>query len=437
MFQCPCGQGYLKRFQPVEVSEAAAGGVQPSVEKRKKKELPKLNVAPNQLSQKGVGQYFADPNCRQKPGLPKKVKRVSESKELLQTKGRNPSHQVQETASQRSHIPGLMLEATKPQKLNIDLEKLSKAEEPTQSNHHKLSQPTQLSHKDVTESSIDTVITPSLLQSNEADTFEGEIFESDEEDSKPDDACRARSPLYSRGDGWSSSRQSLLQSPQHFDPWWSPGESLTPQGQDRWTTLTPKMSPHQSPPQQPSSLGCQQSYKHPTLLENVELLQQNISLRQENVSLKQKIVEDRKLFSASIENYERELSRKSSEVGDLYQLLKEDENIKILLRELILLDTPKPEQVTVVSQTNVVPDKDLVADSSSDSGVSEYETHQELTQKLEDLDSAAKIIATSQSVAEDNINKLDHEVKKLRHENVKFRNDINLIRNYFKVFDLF
>lgn len=60
-----------------------------------------------------------------------------------------------------------------------------------------------------------------------------------------------------------------------------------------------------------------------------------------------------------------------------------------------------------------------------------------LTQKLEDLDSAAKITATSQSVAEDNINKLDCEVKELRDENVKFRNDVNAIRNYFKVFDLF
>ena len=72
----------------------------------------------------------------------------------------------------------------------------------------------------------------------------------------------------------------------------------------------------------------------------------------------------------------------------------------------------------------------------SDSRVSENDLYQ-VSQKLDELDTSSKSLATHQDRTEEKVDNLDHKVQKLAAENIKFRMDIEKMRNYLRFFDMF
>lgn len=375
------------------MTDGAVGGVEV---KKKKKGLPKLNVAPSMLSQKGVGQYFNDPNCKPTPASnPKKMRKVSESKALLEKKDKRNSLESESSSVKKpSQIPGLMLQGpNKPQTLNIDLKSFEQPLQlPTKPRPKSSSTRTNL------ERDLEYVIGNMITKERERKSvylnkFDGlsddELFESDSEE----DAAEVPSRK-GKGDDHSLFYQ-LPELPES-------------------SAVSPAVSP--PPP------AFQRAYRHPTELENIELLQQNISLRQENVALKQNIAMDRKTFSASIQGYSDEIQRMNIEFWQLRELLEKNENVLVYLREMILTD--KPQMKTL-------------CESESQTEGNLGDLFMQVSKKLETLKASAKSLSTSQNMAEGRMLQLDFEVKKLREENLKFRKYVEKFRGYFMLFDQF
>ena len=357
---------------------------------KKKKSLPKLNVTPGVASQKSVGSFFKDSqhcheNMSLKPPRPKIVEDTD-----METK--------------RS-IPGLVTkDQKKPQKLNIDLSSMKSPDNSSQSSQK--SSPHEAPKNDPVQNALNS------------------IFESDDEDLLPNsyqhlDFGRVTSPVRAVRSPYSNT---YLQE--------TPAENI----------------PY-------------------VVKRNVDLLQENVGLKEqnqlqqeiidqlkqtiingkaENTKLRQTITDNRTAFNVAIAEKKGDVLKKEDQIKKLWDLFLVEKGTCSFLRDLLLSDAHsvnlgEDEEVRSdqlgTSVDDEAGDQD-VAEDFSDSGVSESDVT-EVNQKLDELGSTARLLASSQSKTEDKILCLDHKVQVLSEENKRFKEDIGKLRNYLKFFDLF
>jgi len=460
MFKCPCGHGFLRK--DLEIFKAVAGAAPPAAAPgaERRKNLPKLNIPSGLCSQKGIGGYFKDQNSHEMMTINKKVQPCKPKVDTSQ-----------DAPAKKTAIPGLITEdKVKPQKLNIDLNSLKspvktpipvKSKEvikkaPTAQNPQsipvslpkveavsrndvKLPEPIarpilssakyippalrfrspsppldQSSRKSSMCSNIDEDFIQTLLP--------GDIFESDGEEGNehvPDsynflDFGRVTSP---------SSLHSNMQD-SSTNPWKSVSRHpavVSPRGDEN----------QESPPN--------------LVRKNIELLQQNVGLREENVALKMaanQMLDDRKKILNALSEKIGEARRREIQVKQLYDIFVSERNSTCFLRDLVLEPISgdvgaRDEETNPVTPENEFPNDLEEADEDfSDSGVSENDLYQ-VSQKLDELDTSSRFLATHQNRTEAKVNNLDHKVQKLAAENVKFRMDVEKMRNYLKFFDMF
>jgi len=466
MFKCPCGHGFLRKDLDTFKAVAAATPTPAAQGTEKRKNLPKLNVPSGLCSQKGIGGYFKDQNSHEIMTINKKSQ-PSKPKEDLQEDA---------PAKTKTIIPGLTTEGkVKPQKLNIDLDALKspmkipihvgskdvainplKAQNPmpvsaafpnigaVSRNIVKVPDPIARPVLSVskyippalrfpTPSPLDQSSRKSSICSNIDEDFSqtllpGDIFESDGEDNDQDQGPNS----YAFLDFGRVTSTSRLPSNSPRDQVPSPSPWQTVPVSRRPTVVSPR--------------GNENLEDSPNLVrKNIELLQQNVGLREENVALKMttnQMMEDRKKILNALSEKIEEARRRESQMKQLYDTFIRERNSTCFLRNLLLepissnggtgeeergLPPPVPEFPNVLEEL----DEDF-----SDSGVSENDLYQ-VSQKLDELDTSSKSLATHQDRTEEKVENLDHKVQKLAAENVKFRMDIEKMRNYLRFFDMF
>ena len=441
VLKCPCGQGYLRKDGDlVQVDGVAAVLADVDKKKRKKQELPKLNVSTNALSQKGVGQYFKDANCQPKVVKPKKPKKDEEPK----------------VVSKKKYIPGLITEdVAKPQKLNIDLDSYKCSPEVASPFVHKLGNETNKA------GDIRKQPTPRPL-------MELDIFESEDEDDEipfPRSNSNHRSsfgvigsqlaPIGTRSPQFLPNTRVDCQSPQSPFQDQRLNQGFLAEAAERSsrsamdlqflaTTAASGPSSHQRSLNQGFLVEPSDRWSNNSI-ENVRLLRENVNLRQENNKLKEIILKERKQFYDAFSFQIFEIKKREIEHQRILEKSKK-ENLSIhFLRDIILesaavadgLDNDSDEESFVEDILNDPGSGgDTPATDFSDSGVSENEVFQ-VNQKLEELDSASTSMKMVQNKTDLKLTDLDCEVKKLAGDNQKFRKDIEKLRNYLKFFDLF
>ena len=467
MFKCPCGHGFLRKDLGTFKAVAAATPPPSAPVAEKRKNLPKLNVPSGLCSQKGIGGYFKDQNCHDAMTVNKKSQ-PSKPKEDLQ---------VDAAAKKKTTIPGLTTEGqVKPQKLNIDLDALKspkkipihvgsknvainapKAQNPlpvpaSQLNVGAVSRNTvkvpdpiarpilsaskyippalrfQTPSPPLDQSSRKSSICSNIDEDFSQNLLPGDIFESDGEDNGYDQA---------------PNRYAFLDFGRVTSPTKLPSNSPRDEvsSSSPWQTVpVSRRSPVVGP------RGDENLEDSPNLVrKNIELLQQNVGLREENVALKMatnQMMEDRKKILNALSEKIEEARRRETQMKQIYDAFIRERNSTCFLRELLLepisYERGKGEEergsLTPLDEIpNVLEELD---EDFSDSGVSENDLYQ-VSQKLDELDTSSKSLATHQDRTEEKVDNLDHKVQKLAAENIKFRMDIEKMRNYLRFFDMF
>lgn len=362
---------------------------------KKKKTLPKLNVTPGVASQKSVGSFFKDSqHCHENMSLkPPRPKIVEET----------------DVETKRS-IPGLVTkDQKKPQKLNIDLSSMKST-----SNFPELPTAQSSQKSSLDESPMNDPVQNAL----------NSIFESDDEDLLPNsyqllDFGRVTSPVRAVKSPYPSS---YLQE--------TPAENI-PYVVKRNVDLL----------QENVGLKEQNQLKQ----EMIDQMKQTIvNGKAENTKLRQMITDNRTAFNVAIAEKKGDILKKEDQIKKLWDLFLVEKGTCSFLRDLVLSDAHsvnlgEDEEVRsdqLGTSVDDEPGDQDVAEDFSDSGVSESDVT-EVNQKLDELGSTARILASSQSKTEDKILCLDHKVQVLSEENKRFKEDIGKLRNYLKFFDLF
>lgn len=421
MFQCPCGHGYLRKGGNLAIVDGAAAGSPVDVKKKKKCDLPKLNVPTSCLSQKGVGQYFKDANCAQ---ARKKTRKISE--DSLKSE---PSS---------SYIPGLSREGQGPQRLDIDLEafknsdtfKVKKEMSKTMKQQSLISAASKSRAVAASKASVSSSIIPLANR-----------FQFGPPEMQSNESC--------------SDMHSCSSNPVDLDIFESDDEGSCHLNEDFDRAVG-------SPVAKKENDNREMKIASPNLemmkVENVELLQQNVCLRDENVKLKQILLDERKQAFEVIQFQLMESQQKDTELLRLQEQLKNEGVLNNVLRDLLLQPSSSPSLSASEAESSLKqsPSRNLddvdyhgsgenssnttghetpVTDFS-DSGVSENEVLQ-VNQRLEELDFASRNIVSLQNKTDDKIVDLNFKMSELAKENLQFRKDIEKLRNYLKFFDLF
>ena len=455
MFKCRCGHGFLRKDLKTFKVEVAAAQPPPAPGAEKKKNLPKLNVAAGLCSQKGIGQYFKDPNSYE-------MMTVNVKSQTSKTKETSP----EAAPAKKTTIPGLITgDQAKPLKLNMNLHALKSTQmhktpseapivtENSPKIQNEMAMPIDSSptakyvanntsriinpiSKHISGSSSFKFIPPALRfpsppndQSSRKSSvcniideafsqslLPGDIFESDGEDDKVPssykclDIGRVTLPDLAR---------------------------RSSQDPTQWQTVT--RHPAVLSPRGDENL---ESYPPNLVRKNIELLQQNVGLREENVALKMtnnQMMEDRKKLLNALSETMGEVKRREIEMKQLYDIFVSERNSSCFLRGLLLEPISNPVVASDPIAIPSPPDEEFLLDlveeadeASSDSGVSENDIYQ-VNQKLDELDTSSKSIATNQNRTEAKISDLDQKVQILAAENVKFKKDIEKMRSFLRL----
>ena len=458
MFKCPCGHGFLRK--DLDTFKAAAGAALPPAAPgaERRKNLPKLNVPSGLCSQKGIGGYFKDQNSHE-------MMTINKKSQTYKPKVEPP----QDTPAQKTIIPGLITEdQVKPQKLNIDLQALKTPVKTPQ---------IPVGSKEVSKNTAKAKNPESLPQVEAVSRNVVKLPDPNPSSKYIPPALRIRSPYgpidVSPPLDQSSRKSSICSNiDEDFIQTLLPGDIFESDGEEehdqvpssykfldfgRVTSPTRLPSNSQESSGYPwqtvtrhsgviSPRGDENQENPPNLVrKNIELLQQNVGLREENVALKiaaNQMMEDRKKILNALSEKIGEARRKDIQMKQLYDLFITERNSTCFLRDLVLEPLSsdvgiRDQEVNHVSPVDEFPNVTEEADEDfSDSGVSENDLYQ-VSQKLEDLDTSSRSLATHQDRTEAKVNDLDLKVDQLAAENVKFRMDVEKIRNYLRYFDLF
>ena len=450
MFKCPCGHGFLRK--DLDTFKGAAGAALPPAPPgaERRKNLPKLNAPSGLCSQKGIGGFFRDQHSHE-------MMTINKKSQTFKPKVEPP----QDTPPKKTIIPGLITEdQVKPQKLNIDLKALKTPVKTPQipvgskevnKNTPKAQNPSTLPKVEAVSRNVlpEPIISckyippalrfrspsPPLDQSSRKSSIcsnidedfiqtllPGDIFESDGEE----DRDQVPSSYKFLDFGRVTSPTSLHSNSQETSSY-------------PWQTVTRHSGVI-------SCRGDENQENSPNLVrKNIKLLQQNVGLREENVALKMatnQMMEDRKKILNALSEKIGEARRKEIQMKQLYDLFVRERNSTCFLRDLVLEPLSsnvgiRDQEADLVSPVDEFPNVTEEADEDfSDSGVSENDLYQ-VTQKLEELDTSSRSLATHQDRTEAKVNDLDHKVNQLAEENAKFRMYVEKIRNYLRYFDLF
>jgi len=422
MFQCPCGHGYLRKDGNLFNVDGAAA----DVKKKKKCDLPKLNVPTSYLSQKGVGQYFKDAKCAQvKKNDARKTRKISEES-------------LKEPFT--LYIPGLSKEGQGPQKLDIDLEafKVTDTSKPKKELSKTMKEQSLISAASKSRAAAASKIPVSTAYIPLANRFNFGSSETQSnlglDDSSSDMLSCNSNPVDADLEIFVSEEEGARQVNEDFDrAVGSPVAKVQNDDYGEAETASDNLEMMK--------------------VENVELLQQNVFLRDENVQLKQIILEERKQAYDAIQFQMMETHQKDQEILRLQELLKNEGVLNNLLRDLLLQSSPstsKADGSLKESPSKNIDDEDYHGSGEnssstgqetpvtdfSDSGVSENEMLQ-VSQRLEELDFASRNMVSLQNRTDDKIVDLNFKMSELARENLQFRKDIEKLRNYLKFFDLF